>query len=92
MRLFIWVLGMMLPNKPSWFSWHQTFNFTLAQSQKVCAYLYPTWHTWFILGTVLALNAIMWGAFEVSAIHNEEIRTLPIHFRILDGLFQALCT
>ncbi|KAI3094433.1 hypothetical protein CBS147333_9981 [Penicillium roqueforti] len=32
----------------------------------------------------------MWGAFEVSAIHNEEISSLPIKFRILDGLFQAL--
>ncbi|CAI7642882.1 unnamed protein product [Penicillium palitans] len=32
----------------------------------------------------------MWGAFEISAIHNEEIGSLPINFRVLDGLFQAL--
>lgn len=58
--------------------------------RQVCAYLYPAWHTWFLLGTVILLNAIMWGAFEVSAIHNEEIRSLPRKFRVLDGLFQAL--
>ncbi|KAJ5111315.1 hypothetical protein N7532_001850 [Penicillium argentinense] len=90
LRLFIWVLKMMLPNKPTWKLWHQTFEFTLAQSQKVGAYLYPAWHTWFILGTVLILNSIMWGAFEVAAIHNEEIRALPVQFRVLDGLFQGL--
>ncbi|KAJ5201658.1 uncharacterized protein N7498_006321 [Penicillium cinerascens] len=32
----------------------------------------------------------MWGAFELSAIHNEEIRSLPTNFQVLDGLFQAL--
>lgn len=80
----------MLPNNPTWQLWRRTFDFTLAQSQKVCAYLYPIWHTWFLLGTILVLSAIMWGAFEVSAVHNEEIGSLPIKFRILDGLFQAL--
>lgn len=79
----------MLPDKPAWQLWRRTFDFTLAQSQKVCAYLYPAWHTWFLLGTILVLNAIMWGAFEVSAIHNEEISSLPTNFRVLDGLFQA---
>jgi hypothetical protein len=33
----------------------------------------------------------MWGAFELSAIHNEEIAALPPKYRVLDGLFQALC-
>ncbi|CAI7669219.1 unnamed protein product [Penicillium crustosum] len=60
------------------------------QKEWVCAYLYPTWHTWFVFGTIILLNALMWGAFEISAIHNEEIRSLPINFRVLDGLFQAL--
>ncbi|KAJ5244809.1 hypothetical protein N7489_004905 [Penicillium chrysogenum] len=70
--------------------WRRSFDFALTQSQNVCAYLYPAWHTWFVLGTIFVLNAIMWGAFEVSAVHNEEIGSLPIKFRVLDGLFQAL--
>lgn len=80
----------MLPNKPTWQLWRRSFDFALTQSQNVCAYLYPAWHTWFVLGTIFVLNAIMWGAFGVSAVHNEEIGSLPIKFRVLDGLFQAL--
>lgn len=90
MRFFIWLLRTMLPNTLTWQLWRRTLDFALAQSQNVCAYLYPAWHTWFVLGTILVLNATMWGAFEVSAIHDEEIGSLPIKFRVLDGLFQAL--
>ncbi|KAJ5681593.1 uncharacterized protein N7477_001533 [Penicillium maclennaniae] len=90
LRLLIWAPRAMMPDTPNWQSLRRTFDFTLAKSQNVCAYLYPAWHTWFLLGTVIILNAIMWGAFEVSAIHNEEIRSLPPKFQVLDGLFQAL--
>ncbi|KAL2697423.1 hypothetical protein AAEP93_011327 [Penicillium crustosum] len=90
LRFLIWVLRTMLPNNETWQLWRRTFDFTLSQPHKVCAYLYPTWHTWFVFGTIILLNALMWGAFEISAIHNEEIRSLPINFRVLDGLFQAL--
>ncbi|KAJ5144840.1 hypothetical protein N7448_002232 [Penicillium atrosanguineum] len=90
LRLSIWATRAMMPDKPNWQLWRRTFDFTLAKSQNVCAYLYPAWHTWFLLGTVITLNAMMWGAFEVSAIHNEEIGSLPPKFRVLDGLFQAL--
>lgn len=90
LRFFIWVLRTMLPNNQTWQLWRRTFDFTLSQPHKVCAYLYPTWHTWFVLGTIILLNVLMWGAFEISAIHNEEIGSLPINFRVVDGLFQAL--
>ncbi|KAJ5478181.1 hypothetical protein N7530_003690 [Penicillium desertorum] len=90
LRFLIWSLRKMLPNKPTWQEWRRSFDFTLTQSQKACAYLYPAWHTWFLLGTIVVLNAIMWGAFELSAINNEEIGSLPVKFRVLDGLFQAL--
>ncbi|KAJ6189303.1 hypothetical protein N7519_004211 [Penicillium mononematosum] len=83
LRFLIWGLRKMLPNKPTWQLWRRSFDFTLTQSQKACAYLYPAWHTWFLLGTVVILNAIMWGAFEVSAINNEEIGSLPVKFRVL---------
>ncbi|KAJ5593233.1 hypothetical protein N7537_010137 [Penicillium hordei] len=90
LRFFIWVLRMMLPNSPTWQLWRRTFDFTLSQPHKVCAYLYPACHTWFVLGTIIFLNGLMWGGFEISAIHNEEIGSLAVNFRVLDGLFQAL--
>ncbi|KAJ5698379.1 potassium transporter [Penicillium macrosclerotiorum] len=32
----------------------------------------------------------MWGGFELASIKDQEIKDLPIKFRALDGLFQAL--
>ncbi|KAJ5325339.1 uncharacterized protein N7506_008441 [Penicillium brevicompactum] len=90
LRLFIWTTRKALPRHPSWDTWRHAFDLALTQSQHVCDYLYPSWHTWFLLGTVITLNCIMWAGFELSAIHNEEIGSLPVGYRILDGLFQAL--
>lgn len=52
--------------------------------------LFPVRHTWYLLGTIIILNGIDWAGFEVLAIGNKEIETLPAGYRILDGLFQAL--
>ncbi|GAB1199223.1 hypothetical protein APSETT444_008569 [Aspergillus pseudonomiae] len=47
-------------------------------------------HTWYLLGTIIVLNAIDWAGFEILAIGNPEIEELPPGYRVLDGLFQAL--
>jgi Trk-type K+ transport system membrane component len=39
---------------------------------------------------VIILNGIDWAAFELLNIGNSLISTIPAHFRVLDGLFQAL--
>ncbi|GMF76343.1 unnamed protein product [Aspergillus oryzae] len=49
-------------------------------------------HTWYLLGTIIVLNAIDWAGFEILAIGNQEIEQLPPGYRVLDGLFQALVT
>ncbi|KAJ5691254.1 hypothetical protein N7488_011989 [Penicillium malachiteum] len=90
LRLSIWGMRKLSPSKPSWQTWRQTLDFILAESQNICSSLYPTWHTWFLLGTILALNSVMWGAFELAAIQDTEIKALPAGYRVLDGLFQSL--
>ncbi|KAJ5654417.1 hypothetical protein N7490_001420 [Penicillium lividum] len=90
LRLFIWSTRKLLPNTPTWRTWRQALDFALVQSQNVCSSLYPTWHTWFLFGTVLVFNAIMWGAFELASIQDMEIRALPPKYRVLDGFFQSL--
>jgi Trk-type K+ transport system membrane component len=52
--------------------------------------LFPARHTWYLLLTVILFNGIDWAGFEVLAIGNKEIESLPTAYRILDGLFQAL--
>ncbi|KAJ5803350.1 uncharacterized protein N7503_005800 [Penicillium pulvis] len=90
LRLSIWTIRKMLPDTPTWQTWRHSLDFALIQSQNVCSSLYPTWHTWFLFGSVIVLNAIMWAAFELASIRNLEIGSLPAKYRALDGLFQSL--
>ncbi|KAJ5545896.1 hypothetical protein N7494_003481 [Penicillium frequentans] len=90
LRLSIWTTRKMLPDTPTWQTWRHSLDFALIQSQNVCSSLYPTWHTWFLFGSVIVLNAIMWAAFELASIRNLEIGALPAKYRVLDGLFQSL--
>jgi Trk-type K+ transport system membrane component len=39
---------------------------------------------------VVVLNGIDWAAFELLNIGNSAVSVIPSHFRVLDGLFQAL--
>ncbi|KAJ6005493.1 hypothetical protein N7451_003437 [Penicillium sp. IBT 35674x] len=90
LRLSIWTTRKMLPDTPTGQTWRQSLDFALIQSQNVCSSLYPTWHTWFLFGSVIVLNAMMWAAFELASIRNLEIGALPAKYRVLDGLFQSL--
>jgi hypothetical protein len=36
------------------------------------------------------LNGLNWASFEILSMGNREVEALPMGFRILDGLFQAL--
>ncbi|GKZ40869.1 hypothetical protein AbraIFM66951_006407 [Aspergillus brasiliensis] len=74
---------------PSWASWKVTLDFILDHPRRVYTNLFPRRHTWYLLGTIIILNAIDWAGFEVLAIGNKEIESLPKGYRVLDGLFQA---
>ena len=63
-----------------------------ANQAQVYTNLFPARHTWYLLGTVIILNGIDWAGFELLAIGNQEIEKLPTGSRVLDGLFQALCS
>ena len=52
--------------------------------------LFPRRHTWYLLGTVIILNGVDWAGFEILAIGNKALESLPPGYRVLDGLFQAL--
>lgn len=96
-----------MPDRASWNSWKITLDFILDHPRRVCeklfvwrgsnqaqvyTNLFPARHTWYLLGTVIILNGIDWAGFELLAIGNQEIEKLPTGSRVLDGLFQALCS
>ncbi|BCS06118.1 potassium transporter [Aspergillus luchuensis IFO 4308] len=89
LRFIIWAMRCVIPDKPSWATWKVTLDFILDHPRRVYTNLFPRRHTWYLLGTIIILNAIDWAGFEVLSIGNKEIESLPTGYRVLDGLFQA---
>ncbi|KAI9876580.1 MAG: hypothetical protein M1830_006180 [Pleopsidium flavum] len=86
LRLIIWSLEKVMPDTD-----HRiTLNFLLDHPRRCYTNLFPSAHTWWLLGSVVMLNGIDWVAFEVLNIGNAPIASLPRGTRVLDGLFQAL--
>jgi len=52
--------------------------------------LFPSYHTFWLLITLLTLTAIDWIAFEALDIRNEALASNPVAARIADGLFQSI--
>ncbi|KAL2853377.1 cation transport protein-domain-containing protein [Aspergillus pseudoustus] len=90
LRLIVWSMRKMIPDQEAWKSWRITLDFILDHPRRVYTNLFPARHTWYLLTTVILFNGIDWAGFEVLAIGNKEIESLPTGYRILDGLFQAL--
>ncbi|PLB33638.1 putative potassium transporter [Aspergillus candidus] len=90
LRLIIWSMRKMVPDRPSWATWKLTLDFILNHPRRVYTNLFPRRHTWYLLGTVIILNGIDWAGFEILAIGNKALESLPPGYRVLDGLFQAL--
>ncbi|KAE8419247.1 cation transport protein-domain-containing protein [Aspergillus pseudocaelatus] len=90
LRFIIWSMRCMIPERPAWNTWKVTLDFILDHPRRVYTNLFPRRHTWYLLGTIIVLNAVDWAGFEILAIGNKEIEQLPPGYRVLDGLFQAL--
>ncbi|KAL4909920.1 hypothetical protein BDW74DRAFT_45729 [Aspergillus multicolor] len=90
LRLIIWTMRRMMPDRPAWKTWRVTLDFILDHPRRVYTNLFPARHTWYLLATVVIFNVIDWAGFEVLSIGNKEIEALPTAYRIMDGLFQAL--
>ncbi|RHZ49747.1 putative potassium transporter [Aspergillus thermomutatus] len=90
LRFIIWTMRRLMTNRLSWETWKVTLDFILDHPRRVYTNLFPVRHTWYLLGTIIILNGIDWACFEILAIGNKDIETLPAGYRILDGLFQAL--
>ncbi|TVY39003.1 High-affinity potassium transport protein [Lachnellula subtilissima] len=94
LRLILWcmlkLLCLIYPS-PEMHSEHKaTLRFVLKYPRRVYTNLFPSAQTWWLLFMVVVLNGIDWAAFELLNIGNSAVDVIPPHFRVLDGLFQAL--
>lgn len=90
LRLIIWFFKKLMPNTPACRDRIITLNFLLDHPRRCYTNLFPSAHTWWLLGSIVMLNGIDWAAFEILNIGNDPITSLPRGTRVIDGLFQAL--
>jgi Trk/Ktr/HKT type cation transporter len=79
-----------LPENEQCRSWRETIDFILKYPRRVYTNLFPSAQTWFLFFILILLNAIDWTGFEVLNRHNLIVMTIPMGYRLLDGLFQSL--
>ena len=92
LRFILWTFKKLIPENPSSAAWQRrrlTVQFCLDHPRRVYTNLFPSTATWWLVASVVVLNAVDWVAFELLNIGNEVVDSLPIGFRIVAGLFQA---
>ena len=90
LRLIIWTILKMLPKKSALDDFRVTLRFLLDHPRRCYVTLFPSNHTWWLVGSLIMLNGIDWAAFEILNSGNPLTNSLPRGTRVIDGLFQAL--
>jgi Trk-type K+ transport system membrane component len=94
LRLILWTmlkaLCALFPCPETHEATKSTIRFILTYPRRVYTNLFPSAQTWWLFFMVIILNGIDWAAFELLNIGNPAVQSIPLHFRVLDGLFQAL--
>lgn len=84
------LLCLMYPSDDQYTDHKATLRFILTYPRRVYTNLFPSTATWWLVFMITVLNGIDWAAFELLNIGNSAVAVIPKHFRVLDGLFQAV--
>ena len=90
LRAILWTMWRFTPDSDRFHDHKVTLRFLLDHPRRCYTNLFPSTHTWWLLGTIVSLNGIDWIAFEVLNVGNNAVTSLPSGVRAIDGLFQAL--
>ncbi|KAI9822840.1 MAG: hypothetical protein M1826_000368 [Phylliscum demangeonii] len=90
LRLIIWTLGRLLPYTPYADEWAEAVSFLLEHPRRCYTNLFPAPHTWWLLLSIVVLNAIDTVAFVVLNVGNARLAPAPARIRVLDGFAQAI--
>ncbi|MCJ1408625.1 hypothetical protein MMC19_002700 [Ptychographa xylographoides] len=88
LRFILWSMLKLLPDA-KFSDTKSTLRFVLDHPRRCYTTLFPSRHTWWLLGILILLNGIDWAAFEILNIGNTNLTSLPTNVRVIDGLFQA---
>jgi Trk/Ktr/HKT type cation transporter len=87
LRLIIWGLFKLSPTSSAS---KESYAFLLDHPRRCFTLLFPDKTTWWLCGVLVILNGLDLIFFLVLNIGNNYISSVPVGYRILDGLFQVL--
>jgi potassium uptake Trk family protein len=89
LRFIIWSISHLIPRHSG--LWDET-RFLLDHPRRCFTLLFPSGATWWLFWILVVLNAVDLIFFIILDLHSEVIEMLPVHSRIVNGLFQAAST
>lgn len=89
LRFIIWVLTKIVPRRSG--LWEE-LQFLLDHPRRCFTLLFPSGPNWWLFWILISLNAIDLLFFIVLDLGKEPISQLPLHNRVVVGLFQAAST
>jgi Trk-type K+ transport system membrane component len=92
LRMLLWSALKLLPANVYFKQRRETLRFILKYPRRVYTHLFPSQHTWMLVGVLILINGSEWIALEVLDKDNPVLETLPSSIRWLDGFFQTTMT
>ncbi|KAL0931925.1 potassium ion transporter [Colletotrichum truncatum] len=88
LRFIIWILSKVVPRG----GLHQELRFLLDHPRRCFTLLFPGGATWWLFSILIGLNVLDLLFFVLLDLNDNAVSHLPVHIRIVDGLFQAAST
>jgi len=86
LRFIIWILFKISPESSRR---KKTYQFLLDHPRRCFILLFPSSATWWLIAVLTILNFSDLFFFLVLDIGNDYVETIPVGYRVLDGLFQV---
>ncbi|PGH26782.1 hypothetical protein AJ80_01547 [Polytolypa hystricis UAMH7299] len=90
LRLVLWTWKKLLPGDPKYDDRRTTLQFLLDHPRRCYTHLFPSQHTWWLVGSLFLLNGIDWAMFQVLTLGDPDSKSLSMGRRVVVGLFQTV--
>ncbi|WYZ40635.1 hypothetical protein EsH8_IV_000976 [Colletotrichum jinshuiense] len=89
LRVIIWILSKIVPKGTG--LWEE-LRFLLDHPRRCFTLLFPAGATWWLFIILIGLNVLDLLFFVLLDLNDNAVSHLPVHVRIVDGIFQAAST
>ena len=89
LRFVIWACSRLVPSGSG--VWEE-LQFLLDHPRRCFTLLFPRGATWWLFGILVVLNGVDLILFIILDLNDPAVNTIPVGYRIMDGLFQAAAT